>query len=186
MRPAGIRWIGPGPGDRVLLEALRRDVVRELRTSAALVEDGARPGDLAFDPQRRQHATRPLLHWLEEHRGAAYERVLGVTDVDLFVPILQYTFGEAILSGTVAVVSLARMGGVHGPPLARRIAYGRVVKEGLHELGHTFGLLHCDEPRCLMARAAGVAQVDRKRTHLCAACSERLETLRWESDDLFE
>ncbi len=186
MKPVGIRWIGSGPGDRALLEALRRDVVRELRASAALVDDGARPGDLALDPRRRQHATRPLLAWLEERRGHHYERVLGVTDVDLFVPILQYTFGEAVLSGTVALVSLARMGPVDGPPLARRIAYARAVKEGLHELGHTFGLLHCDEPRCLMARAAGVAQVDRKRTHLCAACGARLEDLRWDSEDLFE
>ena len=72
-----------------------------------------------------------------------------MTDADLFIPVLTFVYGEAQLGGRAAVVSTARLAveqGRHDPALVAE----RIVKECVHELGHTFGLLHCDTPGCVM------------------------------------
>ena len=74
------------------------------------------------------------------------DRVLAVTDVDLFIPVLTFVYGEAQLGGRAAVVSTARLSVEPRAPTTPAVAR-RLVKETVHELGHTFGLLHCDAPR---------------------------------------
>jgi len=99
--------------------------------------------------------------------------VLGVTDRDLFIPILTYVFGEAQLSGTAAVISTARLGDeldLFGPRVVRE----RLCKEAVHELGHCYGLRHCQTPGCVMGRSASVREVDEKGLGLCADCRERI------------
>jgi archaemetzincin len=98
--------------------------------------------------------------------------VLAVTDQDLFIPILTFVFGEAQLGGRVAVVSTARLGepGLPDP----RVALERLAKESVHELGHCFGLVHCDSPGCVMARSPGARDVDRKRGDFCSKCRDRV------------
>lgn len=102
-------------------------------------------------------------------------RTLACTDVDLFIPILTFVFGEAQLGGRAAVVSTARLGG--GAPT---LLPERMRKEASHEAGHLFGLLHCDEAFCVMSRSATLADVDRKNAELCADCGVRLADLRRE------
>ena len=102
-------------------------------------------------------------------------RVLGVTDVDLAIPMLSFLFGQAQFDGPVAVVSLCRLHQeFYGLPRRRRLLRERTVKEVLHELGHTFGLVHCAEPTC--AHEPGHAYRDwstprRNSTARAAACS---------------
>jgi archaemetzincin len=93
-----------------------------------------------------------------------------VTDVDLFIPVLTFVFGEATLDGDVAVVSTARLADENGD----RYLAARLAKESVHELGHTFGLIHCGDARCAMARSASLAHVDVKRAALCGDCRVRL------------
>ena len=72
--------------------------------------------------------------------------ILGVTDVDLAIPMLSFLFGQAQLDGRVAVVSLCRLHQeFYGLPADRGLLRERTVKEVLHELGHTFGLAHCSD-----------------------------------------
>ena len=114
------------------------------------------PG-LSFDRTRGQYNSRQLLALLVEDGADHADRALGVTALDLFIPALSFVFGEAQLDGRAAVVSLHRL---------RSEAYGlrpdpgllleRLVKEALHELGHTHGLVHCHALDC----------VDRKSTRL--------------------
>lgn len=101
-------------------------------------------------------------------------KLLGVTDVDLYIPVLTFVFGEAQLGRQTAVVSIARLreGGIAAQVTAR------LVKEAVHEIGHTFGLVHCTSPSCVMARSAGLAAVDRKTDRLCADCRIRYQELR--------
>jgi archaemetzincin len=158
-------WIGQSGAEAALLQAVRRAVESTFDLRADL---GSAPGPpaAAYDARRRQTSSTALLHWIAA--TAPRRRVLGLTDADLFIPVLTFVYGEAQLGGHAAVVSSARLQ-ASDPHRHRE----RVVKEALHELGHTFGLLHCDEPHCLMARSASLPGVDAKRA-LCADCRLRL------------
>lgn len=164
-----VAWIGTSPGDPGLLGAVSARLAEEFGVP---VRDRAlpeRPGD-AFDLRRGQHRSTSILGWLAERRAADGWRILGLTDVDLFIPILTFVFGEAQLGGGAAVVSTARLGHdgteFHDP---RRLA-ARLLREAVHEVGHCFGLLHCDRPACVMRRSAGLVEVDAKGPSLCVDC----------------
>jgi archaemetzincin len=98
-------------------------------------------------------------------------RVLGVTACDLFVPVLTFVFGEAQLDGNCAVVSTARLHeDFYGMPARTDLLRERLVKEAAHELGHTFGLRHCADWRCVMASSHAVERLDVKTAEFCGAC----------------
>jgi archaemetzincin len=176
-------WIGGKDPVPDLLEGVRRSVAREYDSSARIQVSPEKPED-AFDARRGQHSSTRILAWLQERHGGA-RRVLGVTDADLFIPILTFVFGEAQLGGRAAVVSTARLGDtplIPGEPA--RIAL-RLQKEAVHELGHTFGLLHCADARCAMARSPSLRHVDEKSPVLCRACRARTRELS-ENGDVHE
>ena len=168
MREVLLLWIGQQDPAPDLLESVRLRLSREYDAAVrARIAEG-RPED-AFDARRGQHSSSRVLAWLRErHEGA--HRVLGLTDADLFIPILTFVFGEAQLGGRAAVVSTARLGDTPlVPGEAARIAL-RLQKEAVHELGHTFGLLHCRAAHCAMARSPSLRHVDAKSPALCRAC----------------
>jgi len=162
-------WIGAGTGDPELLDGVRRRVAAELAVPSRIVVSEERP-DGVWDARRGQHSSSRILLWLRERAPEASSRVLGLTDGDLFIPILTFVFGEAQLNGRVAVVSTARLGGPSGLPGEKGRIAARLQKESVHELGHTFGLLHCRSARCAMARSASLRDVDAKQPALCPDC----------------
>jgi len=160
-------WIGEREAQAGLLETVRDHVGKELRVTVASGFEPERPRS-ALDPRRGQYETGRILKWLESrHVGAA--KVLGLTDVDLFIPILTFVFGEAQLGGRAAVVSTARLAPGDGARAPRLLAE-RLRKEALHELGHAFGLVHCGNPGCVMGRSPGVAEIDSKGPSFCTDC----------------
>lgn len=135
------------------------------------------PFDLAgiFDPDRRQYNSSKLLLQIIAAPPAGATRVLAVADVDLFIPILTFVFGEAQLGGTAAAVSLHRLNSkFYGLPENLDVLTERLVKESIHELGHTFGLLHCRQPGCVMASSTYVEDIDQKSVDMCGRCREQL------------
>jgi archaemetzincin len=167
-------WIGEAAAEQWLMEPARAQVERVFGVPAALLVPTERPSG-TLDPRRGQHLSTAILRWLLASRPPRASKLLGVTDVDLFIPILTFVFGEAQLGGEVAVVSTARLGADAGG--RREVVAARLVTECVHELGHTFGLVHCGNPRCAMARSASLAHVDAKRAALCADCRLRLPEL---------
>lgn len=127
--------------------------------------------DVAFDRSRSQYNSTVLLARLSEEKAANGERILGVAAVDLFIPVLTYVFGEAQLGGRAAVVSRFRLDStLYGLPADEGRWMDRLEKESMHELGHTFGLLHCDDLDCVMHRSTYVEEIDLKGNAFCARC----------------
>jgi archaemetzincin len=172
MEPIFVWWIGEEEVDQTLMDHVRLHLTRAFRRPTVRWDGAARPRH-ALDPRRRQHASGVILKWLLE-QGPREGKVLGVTDRDLFIPILTYVFGEAQLGGRAALVSIARLVedvGLVGPQLLVE----RLAKEAVHEVGHAFGLVHCENERCVMGRSPAVGEVDEKSSELCAECRARLD-----------
>ncbi len=105
----------------------------------------------------------------------AGSKILGITDHDLFVPGMNFVFGEAQLQGRAAIVSTHRLREeFYGLPPDPRLMFERTLKEALHELGHTYGLMHCPTPGCVMHASAGVGAVDLKKSRFCTNCQALL------------
>ena len=101
---------------------------------------------------------------------------MAVTTVDLYVPVLTYVFGEAQLDGKAAVVSTHRLRDeLYGLPKNPQRLRERLEKEAVHELGHTFGLIHCHEPNCVMYTSTYAEEIDFKSTYFCETCCSSLE-----------
>jgi archaemetzincin len=167
----GIVWIGEDAEPAPLIADAARVLEREYSTRVAhLTLDGRPTGTL--DVSRGQHSSRTMLAWLAERQPTSCVKLLGVTDVDLFIPVLTFVFGEAQLGGGASVVSIARL----RDPDRRRFTH-RLVKEAVHEIGHTFGLVHCSSPSCVMSRSPGLASVDSKDERLCGNCRIRYREL---------
>ena len=153
------------------MDHVRQHLTRAFGVPALRWDAPERPRH-AFDARRKQHASGVVLRWLLEV-GPRGGKVLGVTDRDLFIPILTYVFGEAQLGGAAAVVSTARL--VEDVELfGRRLLVERLAKEAVHEVGHAFGLLHCGTPGCVMGRSPAVREVDEKSSELCEECRRHL------------
>lgn len=125
----------------------------------------------SFEPARNQYISTKILKEILKEVPENALKLLGVTDKDLCIPILTYVFGEAQLGGTAAVVSLARLRQeYYGAPPDRKLFQERLRKECLHELGHTFGLIHCTSKDCVMYLSNTVVDVDTKGRTFCRAC----------------
>ena len=125
----------------------------------------------AYDARRDQHDSTALLHEVRARVAEGSWKVLAVTAVDICIPSLTFIFGRAELGGVIALLSVARLRDeFHGaPPNPDRFS-ARLRKEVLHELGHTFGLVHCDNAVCAMSFSKDVLAIDKKAERLCADC----------------
>jgi archaemetzincin len=126
----------------------------------------------AFDAERGQYGAIPILHRLVAACPPEAVRLLGITECDLFIPMLSFIFGQAQLSGRVALLSVARLRQeFYGLPGDPGITRERTLKETLHEVGHTFGLLHCLEKVCPMALSTTIQHLDGKGAAYCPSCA---------------
>ncbi|MCD6386640.1 archaemetzincin family Zn-dependent metalloprotease [Candidatus Sumerlaeota bacterium] len=130
----------------------------------------------AFNPERGQYYSSLLLHLLAEKYANPGRRVLGVVDYDLYVPRLNFVFGEADMINKVAIISLVRLRQErYGLPPDDKLFMRRVLTEAVHELGHTYGLKHCSDPHCVMFFSNSLADTDRKGYHFCKHCLKLLQ-----------
>ena len=172
---SAIRLVPLGALPRARLEHLAEHLARLLGMKAEPSHDEV-PLDGVFDPRRDQYRSDLLLEQL--NRSFPSEpRVLGVTDSDLFIPVLTFVFGEAHLGGRAAVISSYRLRNeLYGLPADKALLEDRLVKEAMHELGHTFGLLHCRNLSCVMQQSTYAEMVDLKPPTYCADCRTQYET----------
>jgi archaemetzincin len=125
----------------------------------------------AFHGERQQYHSSEILHRMQNFLTADSWRVLGVVAVDLYIPILTFVFGEAQIGGPCAVVSAHRLRQeFYGLPPDQELFRQRVIKESVHELGHTLSLTHCEDYSCAMAPSHAVEWIDLKESSLCTTC----------------
>lgn len=167
------------------------ELVRTAYVSRALLEDAAPGIGRAFgticsvrseaidfgvpaDVARHQYNATAILQRLIDLDGVR-GRVLAVTALDLFVPVLTFVFGEAQMPGRCALMSIHRLQNeFYGLPANPAALQERVLKEAVHELGHTYGLAHCENWQCVMRSSHSVERVDVKSAEFCSACLRRV------------
>jgi archaemetzincin len=134
----------------------------------------------AWDAKREQHDATALMRAALPLLPPGATRLLVVTGHDIYIPMLTFIFGQAQVNGPAAILSLARLRQeFHGLPADRELYVERVLKEVLHELGHTFGLVHCANRACTMSLSINVTNIDVKRGELCDACADELARRLW-------
>ncbi len=134
--------------------------------------------EFAFDRQRRQYYSTLILEVLEQRVPTDALKILAVTREDLFIPILTHVYGEAQLGGRASIISTYRLKEGMGAGRRDKDYQARVIKEAIHEMGHTFNLRHCKDPGCIMHYCHSVADVDRKSNTLCRYCNILLDDER--------
>jgi archaemetzincin len=173
MKP--IRVIRLGAAEPSLLASAATALGREFRTSASVLDQTV---DIAFahHPERNQFHSTAIIEHLARTLGHPQDVVVGVTEVDLYIPILTFVFGEAQLGGRIAIVSCHRLTQeFYGLPGDRDLLVERLRKEAIHEAGHTAGLTHCDDYQCVMAATHAVEWLDLKGTAFCPQCRQAAE-----------
>jgi archaemetzincin len=131
----------------------------------------------SYEAGRNQYNSTKILRELIREPPAGASKLLGIIEKDLCIPILTFVFGEAQLGGTVAIVSTARLRQeFYGMDADRYLACERLRKESLHELGHTFGLIHCPSRDCVMHLSNTIGDVDRKGRIYCESCLSVLQS----------
>ena len=131
--------------------------------------------DLWMDPVRKQYHSTPILETLSILAPPTAVKVLAITRVDLFIPILTHVYGEAQLGGKTCILSTHRFGEGLSPGTDSETFRCRIEKEAIHELGHTFNLRHCPDLTCVMHYCRSVRDVDRKLRRLCRYCATFLD-----------
>ncbi len=172
-----LQWIGNSRMEEGMLKEVKDHIEGTFSIPARIRQVNDRPPD-AFDPARGQYSSTRILRWLLQDVPADARKVVALTDGDLYIPVLTFVFGEAQLGGIGAVVSTARLRlEIDGSPASPSLFRMRLLKECTHELGHTFGLIHCPFAHCVMSRSNTVLDVDRKTGDLCRDCRRFLKEL---------
>jgi archaemetzincin len=131
-----------------------------------------------YDPARRQYNGNNLLKEVDSFSFPDSIKTLGIFNIDLFIPILTFIFGQAFLGGRTGIASMYRLDNErYGMVGDNQILLDRFSKEVIHELGHTFGLIHCPNPTCVMRSSTYVEDIDQKSQNLCFRCRDEFISL---------
>jgi len=169
-----IKLISFGYFEKSLLDKIVQEVEHEFMLPVK-TKEGHLDLSLFYDPARRQYDGFKLLKEMDSTFAKEKAKTLGIFNVDLFIPILTYIFGQAYLNGQTGIASIYRLRNErYGIFKDEKILVSRFRKEVIHELGHTFGLIHCYDPSCVMRSSTYVEDIDQKSHQLCHKCRELL------------
>jgi archaemetzincin len=164
-----------GKVDLPLLHDLRAAIPRSLGVACEILPYQLDPTP-SYHPERQQYHSSELLQRMQPLVRPQDWRFLAIADVDLYIPILKYVFGEAQMGGPCAVVSLHRLRQeFYGLDRDDALLRHRLLKESVHELGHTLDLRHCQDYSCVMASSHSVEWIDLRESTLCDSCRSQVE-----------
>ncbi|MEM2607580.1 MAG: archaemetzincin family Zn-dependent metalloprotease [Candidatus Bathyarchaeia archaeon] len=173
---------------REALESIRIGVEEVIGRGACKVQNETlRLPVEAYNSLRRQYLSEPLLE--EIYKCALKIRsesgikciVLGVTDVDIYAPGMNFIFGMAQCPGRAAIISLFRLRPeFYGESPDPNLFLERAVKEAIHEIGHALGLKHCKKQSCVMFFSLHIGITDRKSKFFCDDCMRKIRCVSWQ------
>jgi archaemetzincin len=130
-----------------------------------------------YNPGRRQYDGNLLLQSISSTEIPDGSKAMGLFKIDLYIPILTYIFGQAMLNGNAGIASVYRLKNeLYGLEKDQDLLSERFSKVVLHELGHAFGLIHCHHPACIMRSSTYVEDIDQKAGRFCIQCKEVIMT----------
>ncbi len=162
-----------GEIDSAILINLKNDLAKVLKKEIAIDKPLPEP-EYAFNKERNQYLSTAILEELiSRKKTLPRAKFLGLVDHDLYVPPLNFVFGEA--GRQAAVISLTRLRQeFYGLPADENLFLKRVLTEAVHEIGHTYGLSHCSNFHCVMFFSNTLADTDRKGFNFCPLCERKL------------
>jgi archaemetzincin len=137
-----------------------------------------------YDYEAKQYVAMYILTELMKVDVPADAKILGVTNVDLFVPQsdLSFVFGQAHFgrAGKAALISTLRMdpNSYMGGQPDDKLLIQRMMKEAVHELGHVFGLRNCPDPECVMYLPRDLRSLDKKSDSFCVGSQNEFRALK--------
>jgi len=126
----------------------------------------------AWNAHRQQYLADAVLNCVDPEGSAC---ALAAADMDLYVSRLNFVFGLADQENRRAIIALPRLRQTYYRlPDDINLCEQRVLKEAIHEVGHVFGLHHCDDRRCVMTFSNSLADTDLKSYDFCSRCRRQL------------
>jgi archaemetzincin len=173
----GILLIAVGEVKIKVIETLRYDLNKAFKKQVWIAKGMSHP-DYAFNRKRSQYLSTAILKaMMGRKESVIYEKILGIIDLDLYVPKLNFVFGEARLQ-RVAIISLTRLRNeFYNLPKDETLFRKRVLTEAVHELGHTYGLRHCLNPNCVMFFSNTLTDTDKKGPDFCQRCKSKVSDI---------
>jgi archaemetzincin len=165
--------VSVGSPPPALVRELEEPLGSQLGLSVVAGRSALQRPDYAFNKDRQQYHCNAILRRLTALLEPGQHFVLGLTDVDLFVPDSPFVFGEADRESRAGVVSVARLRQGVEPEVLRR----RTQLEAVHQAGHLMGLSYCEDPRCVMYFSQAPHDYDKKQLTLCNLCRNEWQKL---------
>lgn len=160
--------------DKEIIDNIREDLFREFHYPVVFEKMDFDISSFYY-PGRRQYDANALLKVVSELFFPNSFKKIGLFKVDLFIPILTYIFGQAILNGNAGIASPYRLRNeLYGLDKNEKLLNDRLKKVIIHETGHMFGLIHCQNPICIMRSSTYVEDIDQKEQHLCTSCRTKI------------
>lgn len=132
----------------------------------------------AYHPVRGQYLSPKILEEMKKVIPSGALKVIGITNVDLCTLVKEFVFGVAEFKGRIALVSLFRLRQeFYGLKPNEELLIVRTLKEIVHELGHTFGLKHCNDSKCCMYFSNLIDEIDNKNKEFCEVCKDDFEII---------
>jgi len=161
--------------DSHMLETLKESLTQTFNCSVE-IEALTLSLEYAYEPKRKQYLASLISSTLRSFSVEPGDRCLGIVDVDLYSPGLNFIFGEADISSGVAIISLYRLRPErYVLPPDEGLFQDRAIKEAVHELGHTYHLSHCGDTKCVMHFSNSLADTDIKSASFCPKCQRKLK-----------
>ena len=166
-----------GEVDFMLVNRLAADIGPVFNRSIDILK-GMKMPEEAHNVVRNQYYASVILSKLERTKANSREKVLGVSEEELYLPDQTFVLGHADpLAGTAAVSLYQIRQEFYGLPEDEAKIYPRLYKEAVHQLAHIFELSECRNPRCVNYYSQAMLDIDSKSNHFCDICRRRLTTL---------